>query len=201
MKTIFLFGQRNPTAYAFIIIAILVLGVALWFTKGIAFGYMQSKLSDKAKSAIVAFHVLISFILALALPNNYLNEFPFFELLYKSSEWWIPVTMFILLLFLIIVLGLFVSIIFRPTGNSIINPKPETDEVTNAGYLPYRLRFSTLAMVSIGAFIFWLLSGFKGKFNDLMSRYYESDQKFDKNYFVGFAIILIIIASVITIIS
>jgi hypothetical protein len=50
--------------------------------------------------------------------------------------------------------------------------------------------FSSLLLVSTGAFLFWTLSGYKGAFNDYMSRYHERDGRYYKNYFTGLAIII-----------
>ena len=51
------------------------------------------------------------------------------------------------------------------------------------------MRLSTLLFVSTGAFFYWTLSGFKGNFDDYMSRYHDSDNKYDKNYWTGFGIL------------
>jgi hypothetical protein len=56
-------------------------------------------------------------------------------------------------------------------------------------------------IVSTGAFFYWMLSGFKGTFNDYMSRYYEDDNKYDKNYWTGLALLVIIIVNIIVIAS
>ena len=42
--------------------------------------------------------------------------------------------------------------------------------------------------VLIGAFFYWSISGFIGKFDDYMSSYKELNRKYDKNFFTGFAI-------------
>jgi hypothetical protein len=55
--------------------------------------------------------------------------------------------------------------------------------------------------VSIGAFFFWMLSGFKGSFNDFMSRYYDQDNKYEKNYWTGLALLVFIIVNIIVVAS
>ena len=54
------------------------------------------------------------------------------------------------------------------------------------------MRLSTLLFVAVGAFFYWTLSGYKGKFDDYMSRYYDSDNKYDKNYLTGMGILALI---------
>ena len=63
------------------------------------------------------------------------------------------------------------------------------------------MRLSTLLFVALGAFFYWTLSGYKGKFDDYMSRYYDSDNKYDKNYFTGLGILALIIISILGIFS
>ena len=58
-----------------------------------------------------------------------------------------------------------------------------------------------LIIVSIGAFVNWMLSGFKGTFNDQMSRYYDYDSKYDKNYWTGLAVVIVIGIVIIGIVS
>jgi hypothetical protein len=55
-----------------------------------------------------------------------------------------------------------------------------------------RLDFTTLIIVSMGAFFFWTLSGYKGTFNNYMSRYYEADSKYEKNYWTGLALLAVL---------
>lgn len=55
-----------------------------------------------------------------------------------------------------------------------------------------RLDLTTLLIVSTGAFVYWTLSGYKGKFNDHMSRYYDSDTKYDKNYITGLGVLVVL---------
>lgn len=55
-----------------------------------------------------------------------------------------------------------------------------------------RLHPKTLIIVATGAFFYWTLSGYKGSFNDYMSRYYDDDNKYDRNYWTGLAILLVV---------
>ena len=55
------------------------------------------------------------------------------------------------------------------------------------------MRLSTLVIVSTGAFFYWTLSGYKGKFNDYMSRYYDTDTKYNKNYWTGLGLLAFLV--------
>ena len=170
LLTLLLYTRRNPFTLVLLIIVVIAFGLVFWATRGISFGYTKSKLSDNARSTFLAIHIILSLVLSLALPNNYLKNFSFFESLYTQNEIWIPISMFLLLVFFVTIFGFILSILFRPLTKDITNPihSDNPDE----SYGPSRYRFSTLIMVSIGAFILWLLSGFQGTFNERMSRYY-----------------------------
>jgi hypothetical protein len=62
---------------------------------------------------------------------------------------------------------------------------------------PYPALFS---FVLCGAFIRWLLSGMKGKFNDKMSSYADSDSGFFKNLFIGIVVAFLIYLLVISVV-
>lgn len=55
-----------------------------------------------------------------------------------------------------------------------------------------RLDIKTLVIVSTGAFFYWALTGFKGKFNDRMSRYYDDDAKYYKNFVTGLIVLVVL---------
>jgi len=52
-----------------------------------------------------------------------------------------------------------------------------------------RLDLLTLVIVSTGAFFYWTMSGYKGTFDDYMSRYNDTDNKYDKNYWAGLGLL------------
>lgn len=52
--------------------------------------------------------------------------------------------------------------------------------------------FLGLVVVATGAFLYWTLSGFKGKFDDYMSRYHDGDVKYFKNLLTGLCILSIL---------
>jgi hypothetical protein len=199
LLTLLLYSRGNPFTYVLLAVLILAFGLVFWLTKGIAFGYSNSKLSENSKSTVGAIQIITSLVLALALPNNYLINFPFFKSLFEKNELWIPVSMFVLLVIFITIFGLLLSAVFKPIDSNISNPMHT--EKPDKTYTPSRYRFTTLLLVATGAFTLWLLSGFKGKFNDRMSRYYENDNKYDRNFLIGFAIIIFLITSLLRIIS
>jgi len=62
--------------------------------------------------------------------------------------------------------------------------------------------FSKFIFVASGAFFYWTLSGYNGKFDDYMSRHSDNDAKYFKNFFTGMTLIgtiLVIIGSIIQI--
>lgn len=52
--------------------------------------------------------------------------------------------------------------------------------------------FLGLVVIATGAFFYWSLSGFKGKFDDYMSRYHDDDVKYFKNLMTGLCILSIL---------
>lgn len=60
---------------------------------------------------------------------------------------------------------------------------------------------TSLIVVSTGAFFYWMLSGFKAKFNDYMSGQHEANAKYYKNFVTGVVIYTVIIAIIIKVIS
>jgi hypothetical protein len=97
-----------------LVIAIAALGNKL--TRGITIGYMHYQMNENLKSAIVLVHGAVSLILALALPNNYLNEFEFFKNLYKQEDLWIAGSVLILLFTFLVIIGTAVTLIARFSG-------------------------------------------------------------------------------------
>jgi hypothetical protein len=64
-----------------------------------------------------------------------------------------------------------------------------------------RLSIPTLIIVSTGAFIRWTMTGFKGTFDNHMSRYHDTDTKYDKNYWTGIIAIVVLVIVVISLTS
>jgi glucan phosphoethanolaminetransferase (alkaline phosphatase superfamily) len=201
LLNLLLFTVGESVATALVIIATVAFGLVFWLTKGIAFGYTRSKLSENTRSTLLTIHLIFSIILALALPNNYLISFPFFESLYNQNEFWIPVSMFVLLIMFVTFFGLCLSLIFEPSKQEDQDSDPNPDNSEEVVYHSGRFRPITLVLVATGAFLFWTLSGFHGSFNHHMSRYTDSDNKYDRNFFAGLIIFVLLVTTVSRIIA
>jgi hypothetical protein len=97
---------------------ILLLIVALGYlssiaTKGLTSGYLKTRINDNLKNALVVIHGLGPLLIALILPNNYLNEIDFFQELYESNQLWIPISIVMLLLIFIILFGTVFTLLTR----------------------------------------------------------------------------------------
>lgn len=64
-----------------------------------------------------------------------------------------------------------------------------------------RANVTTFIIVSAGAFFYWTLSGYKGSFNDYMSNHYDTDKKYDKNYWTGLGLLSVIVITILGIVS
>src|SRR5688500_10155875 len=100
-----------------VILLIIGLGyLANRLTKGFAIGYINYKMRAKRKRALVITHGLSSLVLALALPNNYLNEIDFFKSLFEENQFWIAGSILILLFFFIMLFGSALTTIVTISG-------------------------------------------------------------------------------------
>lgn len=106
--TIFLL-LGNPESRIWVTLITLMIVVIGYFanrlTKGYTVGYVYSSIGEGAARTLMIIHGFGSLIIALALPNNYLNEIPYFNQLYKTDELWIAASMLGMLFVSIIVLG------------------------------------------------------------------------------------------------
>jgi cell division protein FtsX len=73
-------------------------------------------MAEGTKKIIRAIHVSASAIIALWLPNNYLNEIDFISNLYDQSDLWIPASMVILLFFFLTVFGIVITSLCKLAG-------------------------------------------------------------------------------------
>lgn len=124
--TLLFLGSPDAKFWGSIVI-VMVLGVAYVankITRGITIGYHDYQIASWIKNSMQFLHLSMSLILALALPNNLLNEFGFFRELYKEDERWIAGTSVILLFLLVIVIGVTFTLCVRITGVS----KTETEK-------------------------------------------------------------------------
>lgn len=100
-----------------VILFIIGLGyLANRLTKGFAIGYINYKMRSKRKRALVITHGLSSLVLALAVPNNYLNEIDFFKRLFEENQFWIAGAILILLFFFIMLIGASLTTIVTISG-------------------------------------------------------------------------------------
>jgi hypothetical protein len=52
----------------------------------------------------------------MLLPNNYLNEIDFFRSLYDQNDFWIPLSILILLFFFLILFGAIITVLCKWIG-------------------------------------------------------------------------------------
>jgi phosphatidylglycerophosphate synthase len=98
------------------IIFVLIGGVvylAIRLTSGGSTGYTHYAMSERLKLALVLVHGAASFLLALFLPNNYLNQYEFFRNLYVENDQWIAASMLTLLFLFFVAFGLILSSIVK----------------------------------------------------------------------------------------
>jgi hypothetical protein len=74
-------------------------------TRGLTSGYLKAHIKENLKITLITIHGVGSFLLAMILPNNYLNEIDFFQQLYESNQLWIAASILILLFLFIILFG------------------------------------------------------------------------------------------------
>ncbi len=87
-------------------------------TRGYAIGYTRYKISDGVRATLMLIQGFGSLILALALPNNYLNEIESFGKLYRENEIWIAVSILALLFTFLILFGVIFTLAVRLAGIS-----------------------------------------------------------------------------------
>jgi hypothetical protein len=73
-------------------------------------------MNDPVKITLMCIHGFGSVILALLLPNNYLNEIDFVKKLYDENALWIPASMLILLFTLILSIGITFTLLSEAFG-------------------------------------------------------------------------------------
>ena len=87
-------------------------------TRGYAIGYFKYKISEGVKLTLIVVQGPGSLILALMLPNNYLNEIDSVRKLYEQNELWIAVTILTLLFTFIILFGTIFTLVVQWVGVS-----------------------------------------------------------------------------------
>jgi hypothetical protein len=99
-----------------VICALIVLS-AYVVTKGFAFNYTNKSFNPEFSKIIKGVHIVLSILIGLILPNNYLNKIEWINNLYNQSYVWIPISMILITLLLLIIIGtginLFLEIVSR----------------------------------------------------------------------------------------
>jgi hypothetical protein len=98
-----------------IFIILIIVATVVYYTKGRIFSYMK-RFSLTAGGAVAGFHVLISILFALLLPNNFLNKSDEINNLYRHYEFLIPLSMIMLLIINLIIFGGVLNLITVLTG-------------------------------------------------------------------------------------
>ena len=81
-------------------------------TGGYSVKYLQHQsIGDKSKEGLIRFHGIISFVLAFAITNNYLVNFPLFKARFDASNLWIVGTAFLLLVIFLILIGSILTLV------------------------------------------------------------------------------------------
>jgi hypothetical protein len=105
---ILLFFAKPETKFWGTMVILFVIGLgylANKLTRGKATNYIYYDINDNVKKTLMFIHGFGPLILALLLPNNYLNEIDFLNKLYEENELWIAGTILILLFPFIILFG------------------------------------------------------------------------------------------------
>jgi len=100
--------------YLVIILMTLILGFLARLINKLMRGYIFKYLDiidpEKNLPGLLTFHWIGSLLLAVILPNNLLNNYIFFQILFEKDEFWIPVTMLCVFFTSLIIIGLLLNI-------------------------------------------------------------------------------------------
>ncbi|GCC53400.1 hypothetical protein SanaruYs_36430 [Chryseotalea sanaruensis] len=100
-----------------VILVIITLGYfANKLTRGNTIDYINYEMGSKLKNTLINIHGLGSLIIALILPNNFVNEIDFFKQLYDENELWIAGTMLTLLFIMLVMIGTTFTFFVRRSG-------------------------------------------------------------------------------------
>lgn len=119
MFNVLLYFAKPETKFWVVMVVLFILGLgylANKLTRGITTGYIYYKMRDGVKNTLVLIHGFGSLILALALPNNFLNEIDFIKILYEENELWIAGSILVLLLSFLILFGAIFTFFAKLTG-------------------------------------------------------------------------------------
>jgi hypothetical protein len=117
--SLLLLSARPETRFWAGIVFLLIAALAYLankLTRGYTIGYTQCKINERVKAILMGVHGFGSLILALMLPNNYLNEIEFVGKLYEENELWIATSILLLLFTFIILFGTVFTLAARLFG-------------------------------------------------------------------------------------
>lgn len=108
-------------------LTVIIIIFAVLFNKltgGSIFGYKKYFASKTESQTLIAIQIVISFIIAIILPNNFLTELDYFQNLFKKNGIWIPITMLCVFLILLIFIGILLNVICK----ALMSGKNKIDE-------------------------------------------------------------------------
>jgi len=114
-----LLAYRSATRFWAAVVILFIVGIGYILnklTKGYTVGYLRCKISENTKKTLTYIHGLGSLILALIIPNNFLNETDFFKELFDANELWIAASVVTLLFLFVAFFGAVFTFIARRKG-------------------------------------------------------------------------------------
>src|SRR5690348_8122266 len=95
-------AARAITRFWFTVVMLIIAGLgylANKLTRGRTIEYLQYQMNERMKNTLLTIHGIASLILALALPNHYLNRVEQIRTLYNENDLWIAASVLALLFF------------------------------------------------------------------------------------------------------
>lgn len=120
IATILLYYARHEIRLWTWVVAIVIIAVfyiASKLTKNQFLNYRKRIEIKSVKSVIIFLHLTVSFVMAILLPNNFLQNFATFKNIYSENGMWIFVSILLLFFIFMIAIGyllnLFTNYIFQ----------------------------------------------------------------------------------------
>ena len=110
------FNHESAASWFSLILIVLIVVLyfaALFLSRGYAFYYKKAKINTHIKNLLAFTQIGGSLVLALALPNNYLNEFPAINDYYTKNGLWIFASSILLFLIFVLSFGISFSLLVR----------------------------------------------------------------------------------------
>lgn len=113
----FLFFDYNDDFDWILLVGIILINAIIFavtfLSRGFAFYYNEAKINSNLKNVLKFIQIGASLVLALALPNNYLNEFSIINNYYTKSGLWIFASSVLLFLIFVLIFGIIFSLLAR----------------------------------------------------------------------------------------